>query len=220
MSKFKSFKKVQKKSVVKFFLNISKKESKKETILGYTHNGVIFASNKNDSSWLQFRAISSKQGMTPIEVEHQGQIIPIDAAKFWCNLFSADDISELPDIKLKANIGDIEAGEDIVSQGGCLVIEADPTAFSITEGEYKGSTIIYVNLKVEEMYLQPISSGEAIDSDWLFNSLSNAVKGKSNSQEMLSKYRKTKKVAPVQEMAVDSVQEKKDEFDFDTLIDM
>ena len=115
-------------------------------------------------------------------------------------MFSCE-ASELPDIKLKANIGDIDAAEEIVEQGGCLVIEADITALGLSEGEYKGEPIVYFHLKVERMFTQAIV-GKTVDTDWILSSLSNSVTTKSVGQTALSKYRRVApKVSPLNEMA-------------------
>ena len=222
MSNFNNFGQAQvQKTVVKFFLNISKKSSPKETILGYTHNGIIFASPTNDSSWIQFRAISDKQGATPMELVHQGQTHKIDPEKFWSTMFSCE-VNELPDVKLKANIGDIDAGESLVEQGGCLVISVDVAGLKLSDGEYKGVPIVYFGLKVEEMYITEIK-GTTVDVDWVMSSLSSAVTTQSCGKDALSRYRKAApKVSPTSEMA-NKVKEEAaptEDFNVDAFIDL
>lgn len=223
MANFKSFgQETSKKSVIKFFLNVAKKAGTKPTVLGKTHNGVIFASPDNDSSWIQFRAISDNQGATPIELEHQGKVFNIDPFKFWTNLFSCS-VDELPDVKIKANIGDIEAGEAIIEQGGCLVIEADVAALQLSTGEYKGQPIVYFHLKVEDMYLTAIK-GKTVDTDWVLNSLSGATVSSVCGKETLSQFRRVKpqqpkvEIKPAQEMAQTSIES--EDFDFNNLVDL
>lgn len=182
---------------VNFTLNISKKSSPKETILGYTHNGIVFASHKNDSSWIQFHAISSKQGASHMTLTHEGQEYSISAEKFWCQMFSCQSVDQLPDIKVKVNLGDITAGEEILEQGQgkALRISIDPAALKLSTGEYKGEPIVYLSPSTAELSLVQ-TVGRTVDVKWVMTCLGNAVVQSTTGKEFLSRYRRVGVAAP------------------------
>lgn len=192
MSTFNFAQSVPAKPSITFFLNLAKYQDERETVIGFSTNGMFICSPKNDSAWLQFAAYSDKHGWSPMEATSpDGQKVKLNPEKFWMALFGCEEAEELPDVQMKLNLGTVKETEELYAQGGCLAITINAEDFSILgEKEYNGKSKLYLQLKPTKLELLPYY-GLKIPTNAIINALGSAIAEKDSNP--LAKYKRTAK---------------------------
>lgn len=208
---------------VTFFLNLAKREDNRETVVGFCHNGMLLASPKNDSSWVQFSVNSDKQGWVPMELTFQGQTKKVNPEQFWTKLFGCESVDEVPNVKVKASLGDIDNAEEMYSQGGCLAITIDIADINILgEQDYKDETSLYLRVNPIALELRAYY-GTKIDAAWVTSCLQESIidSNKANSASLGKYKRSTKKAAKrAQSQELKALEESAPSLEEDALMDL
>lgn len=179
---------------VSFYLNLAKRQDERETVIGFCHNGMLICSPENDRAWTQFSIVSDKQGWVPMELNFQGQTKKVDPAMFWSKLFGCETVEEVPNVKIKFNLGEIDAAEEMYSQGGCLKVSISIDDINILgEQEYNGESSLYLRINPIEMTLVEYY-GTKIQGDWVKTCLAESIVDSTNSGAAgLAKYKRAAK---------------------------
>ena len=184
-------------NTIRISLNLSKKQSSKDTILGYTHNGVIYNNTKDDTSFINFRLVSQKQGAVKMTgFNHEGASSDIDATKFLNHLFDG----EAPDVKFTADLGATDAIEDAIENGArCLILDVPVDQLQPNGMNDRG----WMNFRlgrVSVSFSGEVIGRHSVDIKWVMNALSNSVVTELCGREYLSRFRKAQtKVEAVKE---------------------
>ena len=190
-------------NTIRISLNLSKKQSSKDTILGYTHNGVIYNNTKDDTSFINFRLVSQKQGAVKMDVyDVKGNKTAIDASKFLNHLFDG----EAPDVKFTADLGATDVLEDAIENGArCLILDVPFDQLQPNGMNDRG----WMNFRlgrVSVSFSGEVIGRHSVDINWVMNALSNSVVTELCGREYLSRFRRVtptpgtdmaNKVAPV-----------------------
>ena len=174
-------------NTIRISLNLSKKQSSKDTILGYTHNGVIYNNTKDDTSFINFRLVSQKQGAVKMDVyDVNGNKTAIDASKFLNHLFDG----EAPDVKFTADLGATDALEDAIENGArCLILDVPFDQLQPNGMNDRG----WMNFRlgrVSVSFSGEVIGRHSVDIKWVMNALSNSVVTELCGREYLSRFRK------------------------------